>query len=69
MKISTVLLLVASCAPLFAQAAGQYHITHTWTLGGDGGWDYAVPDEANHRLFIARQNRVMVVDTGSRSRA
>jgi outer membrane protein assembly factor BamB len=27
-----------------------------------GGWDYIVPDPPNHRLFIARQNRVMVVD-------
>ena len=34
-------------------------------LGGDGGWDYIVPDPPNHRLFIARQNRVMVVDEDS----
>jgi len=65
MKISTVLLMAASCAPVFAQTAGQYHIAHTWALGGEGSWDYVVPDEANHRLFIARQNRVMVVDTRS----
>lgn len=65
MKISITLLIAASCAPVFAQTAGQYHITHTWALGGEGSWDYVVPDEANHRLFIARQNRVMVVDTGS----
>jgi hypothetical protein len=26
------------------------------------GWDYITPDPPNHRLFIARQNRVMVVD-------
>jgi outer membrane protein assembly factor BamB len=31
-------------------------------LGGDGNWDYIVTDPPNHRLFIARQNRVMVVD-------
>jgi DNA-binding beta-propeller fold protein YncE len=37
-------------------------VTHTYTLGGDGSWDYIVPDPPNHRLFIARQNRVMVVD-------
>ena len=30
--------------------------------GGDGSWDYIVPDPPNHRLFIGRQNRVMVVD-------
>lgn len=39
-----------------------YHVTHTYTLGGDGSWDYVVPDPPNHRLFIARQTRVMVVD-------
>src|SRR5262249_53082083 len=29
---------------------------------GDGSWDYVVPDPPTHRLFIGRQNRVMVVD-------
>ena len=41
--------------------AQTYKITHTYTLGGDGSWDYVVPDPTNHRLFVARQNRVMVV--------
>jgi len=36
--------------------------TKTSSVGGDGGWDYVVPDAPNHRLFIGRQNRVMVVD-------
>ena len=45
-----------------APNAGPYRVTHTYTLGGDGSWDYVVPDPPNHRLFIARQNRVMVVD-------
>ena len=48
-------------APLVAQTPA-YRITHTYTLGGDGSWDYIVPDPPNHRLFIGRQNRVMVVD-------
>jgi len=43
----------------------SYRITHTYALGGDGGWDYIVPDPPNHRLFIGRQNRVMVVDENS----
>jgi DNA-binding beta-propeller fold protein YncE len=47
---------------LRAQATGPYTITHTWTLGGSGGWDYVVPDSKHHRVFIGRQNRVMVVD-------
>src|SRR2546421_5919509 len=49
-------------AALLAQAPAVYHITHTYMLGGDGRWDYVVPDPPQHRLFIGRQNRVMVVD-------
>jgi DNA-binding beta-propeller fold protein YncE len=49
-------------APLLAQSSPAYRITHTYPLGGDGGWDYIVPDPPNHRLFIGRQDRVMVVD-------
>jgi DNA-binding beta-propeller fold protein YncE len=56
--------LVAAAA-LFAQSAPHYFISHTYTLGGDGRWDYVVPDPANHRLFIARQTRLMVVDEDS----
>ena len=43
-------------------AAQTYHVTHTYTLGGDGGWDYLALDTAGHRLFVARQDRIMVVD-------
>jgi DNA-binding beta-propeller fold protein YncE len=43
-------------------AAAQYHIARTFAVGGDGSWDYVVPDAAHHRLFIGRQNRLMVVD-------
>jgi hypothetical protein len=34
-------------------------------LGGDGRWDYLTVDSVGHRLFIARQNRVMAVDPAS----
>ena len=50
-----------AAASVSALAAG-YHITHTYALGGDGSWDYVVPDPPNHRVFIARQTRLMVVD-------
>lgn len=56
-------LLPALCgAMVFAHSSTSYRISHTYVLGGEGGWDYVVPDAANRRLFIARQNRVMVVD-------
>jgi DNA-binding beta-propeller fold protein YncE len=56
------ILATATVTLLFAQSSSSYRVTHTYTLGGDGSWDYVVPDPPNHRLFIARQNRVMVVD-------
>ena len=43
-------------------SAQSYHVAKTTVLGGDGGWDYVALDSVGHRLFIARQNRVMVVD-------
>jgi hypothetical protein len=57
------LLLIA--AVLLAQTVSPWRITQTWPLGGDGSWDYVVPDPSHHRVFIARQNRVMVVDEDS----
>jgi DNA-binding beta-propeller fold protein YncE len=48
--------------PLFAQSPTGYHIIRTYNLGGEGAWDYIVPEPAQHRVFIARANRVMVVD-------
>ncbi len=56
------LLLLAIAQTSFAQSTSIYHVSHTYTLGGDGSWDYVIPDPAQHRLFIGRQNRVMVVD-------
>ncbi len=56
-----IVITLAVVTPLAAQSS-SYQVTHTYTLGGDGSWDYIVPDPPNHRLFIARQTRVMVVD-------
>ena len=60
MRNSILTLLTAILA--LAQSAPSYRVTHTYTLGGDGSWDYVVPDPPNHRLFVARLNRVMVID-------
>jgi DNA-binding beta-propeller fold protein YncE len=62
MRIRTLVLTLVSVGILLAQSSSAYRITHTYLLGGDGSWDYVVPDPPHHRLFIARQNRVMVVD-------
>jgi DNA-binding beta-propeller fold protein YncE len=65
MRMLGLLLTVTLGASVLAQSQGAYRITHTYTLGGDGGWDYIVPDPPSHRLFIARQERVMVVDANT----
>lgn len=65
MRAIALVVMLAITRPLLAQHSSSYRVTHTYTLGGDGGWDYIVPDLVNHRLFIARENRVMVVDEDS----
>ena len=62
--------LIAAAAllagPLAAQAAAApYHVIAAHTLGGDGGWDYLALDTAFHRVFVARNDRVMVIDEAS----
>jgi outer membrane protein assembly factor BamB len=65
MRNIALVLTLATMTSLLAQSSSSYRVTHTYTLGGDGSWDYIVPDPPNHRLFIGRQNRVMVVDEDS----
>jgi len=57
-------LMLFALASAMAAASG-YHILHTWTLGGDGGWDYLKIDPDARRLYIARATRVMVIDADS----
>jgi DNA-binding beta-propeller fold protein YncE len=61
MRVSHLLTLFVALS-LFAQSPVAYHVTRTYELGGDGAWDYIVPEPAQHRVFIGRTNRVMVVD-------
>jgi DNA-binding beta-propeller fold protein YncE len=43
-------------------AAQSYHVAKTYTLGGDGGWDYLYLDSQSNRLYVGRNDRVMVID-------
>jgi DNA-binding beta-propeller fold protein YncE len=65
MQMKTVALAIALVSSMIGQSSSSYRITQRYRLGGDGSWDYIVPDPPHHRLFIARQNRVMVVDEDS----
>jgi DNA-binding beta-propeller fold protein YncE len=48
-----------------AQAQKPFEIEERWPIGGVGSWDYMVADSATHRLYIAHQTRVDVVDTNT----
>ena len=65
--LSTVafILMAAALLTLPAHAApdSPFKMLKTWKLGGDGSWDYLKVDEPSHLLYIARQTRIMVVDT------
>jgi YVTN family beta-propeller protein len=43
-------------------ASSDYHLLKTFTLGGEGGWDYLNLDPATGNLFITRGSHLMVVD-------
>jgi YVTN family beta-propeller protein len=47
------------------QTTAGYHVTQRIPVGGEGGWDYIAVDTARARLFIARSDRIMVVDQPS----
>jgi DNA-binding beta-propeller fold protein YncE len=55
---SAFVVAIAAAAPFSA----AFHVLRRFTLGGSGSWDYVAIDTAGHRIFIARENRVMVVD-------
>jgi DNA-binding beta-propeller fold protein YncE len=65
MRIAVFVLASLLSTSVLAQSSPSYHVAHTYLLGGAGSWDYVVPDPPSHRLYIARQNRLMVVDEDS----
>jgi DNA-binding beta-propeller fold protein YncE len=63
-RLPFILLILFALASATATAP-SYRILHTWTLGGDGGWDYVKIDPDARRLYIARATRVMVINADS----
>jgi DNA-binding beta-propeller fold protein YncE len=62
-KFVLIMLLTAAFAP--SSSSTGYHISRTYKLGGEGGWDYLTLDNSAHRLYISRATRVMVIDTAT----
>ena len=47
------------------RSTAVYKLTHRFPLGGAGGWDDLAVDSHARRIYIARSDRVMVVDADS----
>jgi YVTN family beta-propeller protein len=62
-----VLALLASllAAPSTRASDFSFKLQNTWKLGGHGSWDYLTVDAEAQILYIARLNRVMLVDIRS----
>jgi len=63
-KSSWWITMICVCLTVTAvEAAGPgYHVTSTYKVGGDGGWDYLTTDSDARRLYISRGTHVMVLD-------
>ncbi len=58
--------LVISLAVICWAASGPgYHVSATYKIGGDGGWDYLTADANARRLYISRGTHVIVFDLDS----
>ena len=67
-------LVVLSCSVLAAQdpkvtelPGKPFFVKKTWTIGGEGNWDYLTLDPTTLQLFIAHGTRVQVIDVNSGS--
>jgi DNA-binding beta-propeller fold protein YncE len=63
-RISIALCLVTAGIALTA-AAGGYHVTGKFKVGGEGGWDYLTADSAARRLYVSHAAQVEVLDLDS----
>jgi DNA-binding beta-propeller fold protein YncE len=64
------LAVLASLVALVALAAPTplFRAAPTWSLGGEGGWDYVTADAAARRLYVSHGTRVEVLDLRSRQK-
>ena len=57
------ILLFASLPPVQAQT--DWQVKKTFSVGGQGGWDYLTVDPQTHRLYVPRSTHTMVIDSES----
>jgi hypothetical protein len=65
-EISAIVMLSAT-ACLRAVASPGWTVSDRIPVSGDGNWDYATLQAEQHRLYVAHQDRMAVIDLSSRT--
>jgi DNA-binding beta-propeller fold protein YncE len=55
-------LALAHAQPSLSTPAGPYHVSQTFRVGGEGGWDYLTVDPEHSLLYVPRSTHTMVLD-------
>jgi DNA-binding beta-propeller fold protein YncE len=63
----TALLTLLTTICLRAAPSPSWTVSDRIPVGGDEYWDYAALQADQHRLYVARQNRMVVIDLSSRT--
>src|SRR6516164_827582 len=66
-KITQMLFLTSLTALITSSAQGQpssspYHVSQTFSVGGEGAWDYLTVDAEHKLLYVPRSTHTMVID-------
>ncbi len=48
-----------------ANGTGPYHVSQTFHVGGEGGWDYLTVDPERKLLYVPRSTHTMVLDANT----
>lgn len=62
MAASVVRAQTAASAP---SGAGPYHVSQTFHVGGEGGWDYMTVDPEHKLLYVPRSSHTLVLDAAT----
>ena len=64
-KLTLILLLLWTTGGFTQSFMPLYKQVATWTIGGDGFWDYLTLSSNGDRLFVAHLNKIEVLDTSN----
>jgi DNA-binding beta-propeller fold protein YncE len=52
----------AQSSTLTGSGTGPYHVSQTFHIGGEGGWDYLTVDPGHKLLYVPRSTHTMAID-------